>query len=169
MNSLWYTLQVGTFMIHYVDVIMSAMATQITSITIVYSAVYSGVDQRKHQSSASLVFARGIHRWLDNSPQRGPVTWKRFPFDDVIMRWLYLSVVEARLFRTNANTMSVDALATQQPDDGIKKYFFSYEEEFIPPVSYHWWNTLYWCYLCCPTIIDFPPISHSGFDDKWLQ
>ena len=39
---------------HYSDVIMSAVASQITSLTIVYSTVYSGVDQRKHQSSASL-------------------------------------------------------------------------------------------------------------------
>ena len=47
---------------HYNDVIMSAMASQITSFTIVYSTVYSGTDQRKHQSSASLAFVRGIHR-----------------------------------------------------------------------------------------------------------
>ena len=48
--------------IHYFDVIMTAMAYQITSLTIVYSSVYSGADQRKHQSSASLAFVRGIHR-----------------------------------------------------------------------------------------------------------
>ena len=47
---------------HYTDVIMGAMASQITSLTIVYSTVYSGADQRKHQSSASLAFVRGIHR-----------------------------------------------------------------------------------------------------------
>ena len=41
---------------------MSAMASQITSLTIVYSTVYSGADQRKHQSSTSLAFVRGIHR-----------------------------------------------------------------------------------------------------------
>ena len=39
---------------HYNDVIMSAMASQITSLTIVYSTFYSGADKRKHQSSASL-------------------------------------------------------------------------------------------------------------------
>ena len=64
---------------------MSAMASQITSLTIVYSNVYSGADQRKHQSSTSLAFAWGIHRWPVNSPHKGPVTWKMFPFDDVIM------------------------------------------------------------------------------------
>ena len=47
---------------HYSDVIMAAAAYQITSLTIVYSTVYSGADQRKHQSSASLAFVQGIHR-----------------------------------------------------------------------------------------------------------
>ena len=62
---------------HYNDVIMSSKASQITSLTIVYSTVYSDADQRKHQSSASLAFVQGIHKW--------PVMWKMFPFDDVIM------------------------------------------------------------------------------------
>ena len=44
-----------------------------------------GTDQRKHQSSASLAFVRGIHRWPVNSPHKGPVTRKMFPFYDVIM------------------------------------------------------------------------------------
>ena len=70
---------------HYNDVIMSAIASQITSLTIVYSTVYSVRDQRKHQSSASLAFVRGIHRWPVNSLHKGPVTRKMFPFDDVIM------------------------------------------------------------------------------------
>ena len=61
------------------------MASQITTLTIVYSTVYSGADQRKHQSYASLVFMQGIHRWPVNSPHKGPVTRKMIPFDDVIM------------------------------------------------------------------------------------
>ena len=64
---------------------MSGMASQITSLTIVYSTIYSGADQRKHQSSASLAFVGGIHRGPVNSPHKGPVTGKMFPFDDVIM------------------------------------------------------------------------------------
>ena len=64
---------------------MGTMASQITNLTIVYSTVYSGEDQRKHQSSASLAFMLGIHRWLMNSPHKGPVTRNMFPFDDVIM------------------------------------------------------------------------------------
>ena len=68
---------------HYNDVIMSAIASRITSLTIVYSSVYA--DQRKHQSSASLAFVRGIHRWPVNSPYKWPESRKMFPFDDVIM------------------------------------------------------------------------------------
>ena len=71
---------------HYTDVIMSEVASQITSLASVYSTVKLGVDQRKHQSSASLAFVRGIHRRPVNSSHKGPVTRKMFPFDDVIMR-----------------------------------------------------------------------------------
>ena len=70
---------------HYNDVLMGAVASQITILTIVYSTVDSDVDQRKHQSSASLAFVRGIHRGPLNSPHKWPVTRKMFPFDDVIM------------------------------------------------------------------------------------
>ena len=59
---------------HYSDVIMGTMASQITILTIVYATVYSGADQRKHQSSASLAFVWGIHRWPVNSPHKWPVT-----------------------------------------------------------------------------------------------
>ena len=69
---------------HYYDILMGAMASQITSFTSVNSIVYCGTNQRKHQSSASLAFVSGIHRW--HSPHKGPVTRKMIPFDDVIMR-----------------------------------------------------------------------------------
>ena len=74
-----------TCVFHYNDVIMGAMASQINSLTIDYSTIYSDADQRKHQSSASLAFVRGIHRSLVNSPHKWLVTRKIFPFDDVIM------------------------------------------------------------------------------------
>ena len=70
---------------HYNDVIMDRAASQITSLTIVYSTVDWDADQRKHQSSASLAFVRGIHRGPVNSPHKWSVTRKMFPFDDVIM------------------------------------------------------------------------------------
>ena len=64
---------------------MGAIASQITSLTIVYSTANSGADKKKHQSSASLAFVRGIHWGPVNSPHKWPVTRKMFPFDDVIM------------------------------------------------------------------------------------
>ena len=70
---------------HYIDVIMTTVASQITSLMVVYSTVYSFADQRKHKSSASLAFVWGIHRRPVNSPHKWPVTRKMFPFDDVIM------------------------------------------------------------------------------------
>ena len=66
---------------------MDAMASQITGVLIVYSSVCSGTAQRKHQSSASLVFVRGMHRWPVNSSHKGSATRKMFPFDGVIIRW----------------------------------------------------------------------------------
>ena len=75
---------------HYSDILMSAVESQITVVSIVYSTVFSGADQRKYQSSASLAFVRGIHRWPMNSPHEGPVTWKMFPFDDVIIKMTIL-------------------------------------------------------------------------------
>ena len=62
---------------------MGAISSQITSLTIVYSTVYSDAEKRNHQSSASLAFVRGIHRGPVNSPHKWPVTRKMFPFGDV--------------------------------------------------------------------------------------
>ena len=52
---------------HYNDAIMSLITSQITSLTIVYSIVFSDADQRKHQSSAVLAFVCGEFtgdRWI---------------------------------------------------------------------------------------------------------
>ena len=64
---------------------MGTISSQITSLTIVFWTVYLDTDQRKHQSSASLAFVRGIHRRPVNSPHKWPVTQRMFPFDEVIM------------------------------------------------------------------------------------
>ena len=77
-KGLWKHDLLCRFVMHYDDVIMSAMASQITSLANVYSSVYSCADQRKHQSSASLVFVRGIRRWLANSSHQGSVMRKCF-------------------------------------------------------------------------------------------
>ena len=68
---------------HYSDVIRGAMASQITGVPIVCSTACFCADQRKHQSSASLSFVRGIHRSPVDSPHKGPVMQKMFPVDDV--------------------------------------------------------------------------------------
>ena len=68
---------------HYNDVIMGAIASHTTCVSIVCSTVGSGVDQRKHQSSTSLAFVRGINRWPVNSPYKGPVTRKMFLFHKI--------------------------------------------------------------------------------------
>ena len=102
--------------IHNNDVIMSAMATQITSASIVCSAVCSGADQRKQQSSTSLAFLKGIHWWPVDPPHKGPVMQNMFLFDNVIMHIharfrLNLSGHVAGIFRDNKhNTIATDHL-----------------------------------------------------------
>ena len=84
---------------------MSAMASQINGISVVCWTVCSGSDQRKHQSSVSLAFVMGIPRWPVDSPPKGPVTQKMFPYDDVIMmplltcnHWKHKSHYNANFF-----------------------------------------------------------------------
>ena len=78
---------------------MNAVASQLTSRRIYYWIIYSGVDQRKHQSPASPAFARGIHRWPVNSPQKRLVTRKMFPFDDARSALLVLSHLDETQMR----------------------------------------------------------------------
>ena len=85
-SSWWYPYCLWIILnFHYNDVIMSAMASQITGVSIVCSIIGSGTDKRKHKSSATLAFLWGIHLWPVNSPHKWPVTRKMFPFDDIIM------------------------------------------------------------------------------------
>ena len=84
---------------HYCDAIMGTVASQVTSLTIVYTTVYSDADQSKHQSSASLAFLWGIHRGPVNSPHKVPVTRKMFPFDDVIMGGISCDVEKTCLLK----------------------------------------------------------------------
>ena len=90
---------------------MGAVASQITSLTIVYWTIYSGADQRKHQSSASLAFVREFTG--DRiSPHKGPVTRKMFQFDDVIMKIIisvYSELIQITFYiksQTNLNYIS---------------------------------------------------------------
>ena len=86
-----YNILINIFQWLISDVIMSAMASEITGVSVVYSTVCSGADHRKYQSPASLAFVRGIHRWLVDSLHKGPVTRKMVPFYDVIMSGVVLT------------------------------------------------------------------------------
>ena len=117
------------------DVIMGAMASQISSLTFVYSTVYLGEDQRKHQSSASLALVWGIHRWPVNSPHKWPVTRKMFLFDDVIMeRYRDNQTCPATSARKVTVTMRnsrgrnhlVEYVGGKLVREDFKRYFFIY-------------------------------------------
>ena len=97
----WLSNHIHINLWHYSDVIMRVIAFQITSLTIVYSTLYSDVDQWKHYISAPLGFVRGIHRWPVNSPHKCPVPRKMFPFDDVIMGADHKADVETRAWMRN--------------------------------------------------------------------
>ena len=87
-----------------------------------YSTVYSGADQIKHQSSASPDFVRGFHLPPVNSPHKGPVTRKMFPFDDVIMNLLdllYFTIRHSHGRRGKWNTKA--APACLEPFKGVTK------------------------------------------------
>ena len=117
---------------HYSDVIMGRIASQITSLTIVYSIVYSGVDQRKHQSSSSLAFVRGIHRRPMNSPHKWPVTRKKFPFDDFIMGALHMSGTlrwRLVLWRPGINQQNRFRAFSFQG----RHYFFAFSRSILSP------------------------------------
>ena len=71
---------------HYNDVIMSAMASQSPASRLFAQRFSQGADKRKHQSSASVAFVRGIHRWPVNSPHKWPINaenvsiwWRNHP------------------------------------------------------------------------------------------
>ena len=69
---------------HYNDVIMSAMASQILSLTIVYLTVYSGADQRKHQSSASLAFVTGeFPAQMASNAENVSIWWRHHDFENL--------------------------------------------------------------------------------------
>ena len=89
----------GSMSKHYTDVIMTMMASQITSLTVVYSTVYSDADQRKHQSSASLAFVWGIHRdrWIPRT--KGQLRGKCFHL--MTSSWCITRICRRRNYATN--------------------------------------------------------------------
>ena len=87
---------------HYNDVIIRAMASQISGISIVYLTVGSGTDEKKHQSSASLAFVWGIHRWPENPPPPPPPphththTQKASNAEHISIWWRLINIHELR-------------------------------------------------------------------------
>ena len=124
--------------IHYCDIIMNAMASQITSLAIVYSTFHSGADQRKHQSSASLVFVRGIHRWPVNFPHKGPITWIFFS-----IRWRHhvmgpnLSIIPLPNVITNSTKFSAGTALTELRNK--LQWTFSRNAHITLHLSNGWW------------------------------
>ena len=80
-----YIMEAPIAMVNYNGVIMSIWRLKSPALPLFTQPFIQGKDQGKHQSSASLAFLRGIHRSPMNSPHKGPVTQKMFPFDDIIM------------------------------------------------------------------------------------
>ena len=168
---------------HYRDVIMGAMAYQNTSLAIVFSTVYSGADQRKHQSSASLAFVWGIHRWPVNSPHKGPITQKLFLFDDVIMsmiEWWAAQLVKCWLMLNFDNPFEVEVwnrhivktleVLASSHDDVIKWKHFPrnwpfvrgiYRSRWIPRTKGQWRGALM-SYLICVCINDWVNNREAG-------
>ena len=110
---------------------MGPIASQITSLTIVYSTVYSDANQRKHQSSASLAFVRGIHRGPVNSPHKWPVTRKMFPFDYVIMKQWLVPVQHRNSASTNNNLLPAESKQILWWNFNQNIHIFSDENTFV--------------------------------------
>ena len=134
---------------HYDDVIMGAMSSQITSLTIVYSIVYSGTVQRKYQSSASLAFVWGIHRGPVNSPHKGPVMREMFPFDDVIMItdifcrfWFMLYHAYIRCSHWHG-----ELRPTKASDAELWCFFYLRLNKRLSKISWGWWSEAPSCSL----------------------
>ena len=133
---------------HYSDIIMDAVASQITSLTIVYSTDYLGANQRKHQSSMSHWPTWGKFN-IDQWPRycTKAVTWKMFPFDDIIMKpTSYLTKLSH--MRKLMDMVLVKAMAA----DALVLVF--HREQFQLPATFQCWEMIakkqtYVCVSAC--------------------
>ena len=140
---------------------MAAMASHITNLAIFCSTVCSrGTDQRKHQSSASLAFVRGVHRSPVNSPHKGPVTREMFPFDDVIMLCFWRESVQ----------QEADIVPTGKSEQHIQQHFCGQQ-------SCGWrsghlvWNPDKWLPSLVESAIGLPCMGVSvgnNYPEKWV-
>ena len=114
--------------IHYSDVIMGAMASQVTGVSIVYSTVYSGADP-------SLAFVKGIHRWPVNSPDEEPVTRKCFH----LMTSSWIRRAQRRGWRWGWGHKKPAAL-----DIALSLYINQTPPHTISPEGYELWHPHNW-------------------------
>ena len=135
---------------------MSPMASQITSLTIVYSTVYSGADQRKHQSSASLVFVRGIHWWQRASNAENVSIWWRhndnihilrpsyiyYPLCCSGYRWFWLTFCQVTIVFTRSIRTRYDICWLIRAYTTHQMEHFSYYLPLVRETTGHWWIPL---------------------------
>ena len=127
--------------LHYNDVIIGMIASQITSLTIVYLIVYSEADRKKHQSSASLAFVRGIHRGPVNSLHKWPVTRKFFH--------LMTSSCITEFFSDSSN-----CLACKQVHNKFFRFFHYLVRDKICSLK----NVMFLTYIFCYSIMGVFPM-----------
>ena len=133
---------------HYSDVTMGMMASQITSFTIVYSTVFSGADQRKHQSSALLAFVRGIHRQPVNSPHKWPITQKLLTFDDDFMQCILFHSGKC-IWNCRLKNVGYFVLASKSLSSPPE--FWSHMSPSCHPMSKRQQSPLPWRHICIDT------------------
>ena len=155
----------------YSDIIISATASQITNVSIVCSTVCSGADQRKNQISASLAFVRRINRWPVDSPHKGPVTRKIFPFDDVIMRYRSYQPVPKH-YKTQTRTVCAQFVRNTEHDYFILQLSHSVDVLVQTHADKAWIITV--LFLCFTTPkgltgehLNFPPTRQSNH--RWIE
>ena len=80
-KAVWIVRMDDTYLVwHCSDVLMNAMASQITGVLIVSSTVCSGADQRKHKSSVSLAFVGGVSSKRSGNAENVSCWWRRQGF-----------------------------------------------------------------------------------------
>ena len=125
---------------------MSAIASEITTLTIVYSTVYSDADQRKHQSSASLAFVWGIHRdrWIPRT--KGQLRGKCFHLMtsscDVLMRHLLWSIEVSRFWwAIPKNVILKNVFMCKEPSAHgyCISWTVKFEDRWVIKIRCEWW------------------------------
>ena len=138
---------------------MSAMASQITGVSIVCWTVWSGADQRKHQSSAALAFVRGIHRWPVDSPHKGPVKGVS------IVCWTLCSGADQRKYQSSVSLAFVRGIhrwPVDSPNKGpVTRKMFPFDYVFMHKSSVP--HTMAWHFDCLAVHSPHPLVAPRFF------